>query len=164
MIISLIVAMDERGGIGKDNRLPWHLASDLKRFKMLTMGHHIVMGRKTYETIGKPLPDRVMLVVTRNKDISPEGCIVVDSLGAAIDLAEANRESELFIIGGGEIFAQAIALADKMYITTVYTDVDADVMFPKFDLVEWELIHREKITHTEDDDYDSDFRILLRLH
>ncbi len=164
MIISLIVAMDELGGIGKENRLPWHLPSDLKRFKKLTMGHHIVMGRKTFETIGKPLPGRLMLVVTRNKDISPEGCIVVDSLGAAIDLAKADRENELFIIGGGKIFTQAIALADKMYITTVHAYVDADVWFPKFNPADWELIHRETMTHTEDDDYDSDFRILLRLH
>src|SRR4030066_2251502 len=121
MIVSLIVAMDEKGGIGKQNQLPWHLPSDLKRFKSLTMGHHIVMGRKTYETIGKPLPGRTMVIITRRKAYHPTGCIVVNSILEATRFAETNHEDELFIIGGGEIFKKAIGLAKKIYLTTVPT-------------------------------------------
>ncbi len=164
MIISLIVAMDERGGIGKNNRLPWHLQSDLKRFRQLTMGHHIVMGRKTYETIGRPLPGRVMMVVTRKKVYAPAGCLVLHSLEAAIDLAMDKDESELFIIGGGEIYKQAIGLADKIYLTTVQTDVNADIFFPKFDLEKWKIVACESIAQNENDDYRSDFKILLNMH
>ncbi len=163
MIISLIVATDERGGIGKDNRLPWHLASDLKRFKQLTMGHHIVMGRKTYETIGKSLPGRVMVIVTRNENYSPQGCLVVNSLKAAIDLAKNSHESELFIIGGGEIFNQALRIAEKIYLTTIHTVTNADVFFPEINSDEWVQIQYEAYKRNEDDDYDSDFKILQRL-
>ena len=97
MIISIIVAVDEKNGIGKSGGLPWRLPSDLKRFKKITMGHHLLMGRKTYETIGRPLPGRVMIIVTRNKDFQPEGCIIVNSIDAGIDYAYKNDESELFI-------------------------------------------------------------------
>jgi dihydrofolate reductase len=93
VIISLIVAMDEKGGIGKNNQLPWHISSDLKRFKKITNGHHIVMGRKTYQTIGKPLPGRVMIVITRQKDFQPEGCLIVNTLDSAIKLAEEKKET-----------------------------------------------------------------------
>jgi dihydrofolate reductase len=164
VIISLIVAMDEKGGIGKENRLPWHLSSDLKRFKQLTMGHHIVMGRKTYETIGRPLPGRIMIIVTRRKGFFPEGCVVANSLTAAIDMAEAANESELFIIGGGEIFSQAITKADIIYLTSIHINVNADVFFPKFNLREWEIDKYETIAKTEDDDYPSDFTIFRRVH
>jgi dihydrofolate reductase len=164
VIISLIVAMDKRGGIGKNNQLPWHLASDLRRFKQLTMGHAIVMGRKTFETIGRPLPGRGTIVVTRNKAYFSQGCMVVNSLGAAIDLALEAGEGELFIIGGGEIFQQAIGLAEKIYITTVHTDAKADVFFPKFDPSEWEIIKNETNTNNEADDYDTDFKIWLKVH
>ncbi len=164
MIISLIVAMDEKGGIGKNNQLPWHLASDLKRFKQLTMGHHIVMGRKTYETIGRQLPGRVMVIVTRKNDYFVEGCLVVNSLRAAIDLAKVNLDNELFIIGGGEIFKQTIGMADKIYLTTVHTEVGADVYFPKLDPHEWEITSTESMSPNVIEDYESDFKILARLH
>lgn len=164
MIASLIVAMDEKGGIGKGNRLPWYLPSDLKRFKKLTMGHHLVMGRKTYETIGKSLPGRVMIVVTHQKDYFPKDCMIVNSLEAAIKLAQDNHESEVFIIGGGQIFHQAIGLADRIYLTTIHTDVDADVLFPKIDLNQWELTESEGSSQYEKDDYESDFKILKRKH
>ncbi len=107
--------MDEIGGIGKDNGLPWHLSSDLKRFKQLTMGHHLIMGRKTYETIGKPLPGRITIVITRNLQYQAEGCLVAPSLEKALDLARGNGETETFIAGGGEIFAIALPLADRIY-------------------------------------------------
>jgi dihydrofolate reductase len=164
VIISLIVATDELGGIGKNNQLPWHLPSDLKRFKLLTMGHHLVLGRRTYETIGGQLPGRVMIVVTHKKKYFAEGCLVVNSLGAAIDLAEANLESELFIIGGGEIFKQAIGIADKIYLTTVHAKVGADVFFPKFDPKEWEIPSEENLNKIDKEDYVSDFKILIKIH
>jgi dihydrofolate reductase len=115
LIISIIVAVDEKNGIGKSGGLPWRLPSDLKRFKKITMGHHLLMGRKTYETIGRPLPGRVMIIVTRKKDYHPEGCIIANSTDVGIDYANRNNESELFIIGGGEIFTETIQLAGKIY-------------------------------------------------
>jgi dihydrofolate reductase len=164
VIISLIAAMDEKGGIGKNNRLPWHLPSDLKRFKKLTMGHNLVMGRKTYETIGKSLPGRVMIVVTHQLDYFPKDCKIVSSLDAAIKMAQDNHESEVFVIGGGEIFHQAFGLADRIYLTTVHTDVDAEVLFPKIDLNQWEIYESDPLSKYEEDDYASDFKILSRKH
>jgi dihydrofolate reductase len=164
VIISIIVAKDEKGGIGKNMQLPWHLPSDLKRFKSLTMGHHLVMGRKTYETIRKPLPGRVIVIVTHQKEYFPHDCIVVNSLESAINLAKDNHENELFIIGGGIIFAQAINLVDKIYLTNVHADIDADVFFPKVDLSQWELVTKEDIFQNMNDDFQSDFMILIRKH
>ncbi len=163
MIISLIVAMDEKGGIGRQNRLPWHLPSDLKRFKRLTMGHHLVMGRKTYETIGKPLDGRVMIVITHQKGYSAPGCQVAHSLGEAMKIAEDHQEKEVIIIGGGEIFRQAIGLANKIYLTTVHARVGADIIFPKIDLNNWERIESEPGSGEEQDDYASDFATYLRI-
>ena len=164
MIVSLIVAMDLLGGIGKDNRLPWHLHSDLKRFKSLTMGHHMVMGRKTYETIGKPLPGRTMVIITRRKAYHPKGCIVVNSIEEATRFAETNHEDEVFIIGGGEIFKQAIGLGKKIYLTTVHTETGADVFFPRIDWVDWSLVWSEDIPQDEKDEFASDFKIFERCH
>ncbi len=162
MIVSLIVAMDENCGIGKDNRIPWHLSSDLQRFKSLTLGHHLVMGRKTYEAIGKPLPGRVMIVITRRKKYQPDQCQVVNSISEAIRLAKKSHEDELFIIGGGEIFNQTIDLADRIYLTRVHTKVGADVFFPKIDESMWALIKSENKAPDEKDEYGSDFEILIR--
>ncbi|MGA7749149.1 MAG: dihydrofolate reductase, partial [Gallionella sp.] len=111
--ISLIVAMAKNRVIGINNTLPWHLPADLKHFKALTMGHHIVMGRKTYESIGKPLPGRTSVVVTRNAHYAPPGVVVVNSLEAAI--AACGNDEEIFVIGGAELYSQAIDLADRIY-------------------------------------------------
>ena len=108
MIRSIIVAMDERGGIGLNNRVPWHIPADLRRFKALTMGHHLIVGRKTYESIGRVLPGRTMIIVSRSKDYRAEGCWVVSSLQGALRLAEEGGETEVFIGGGGMIYAQAL--------------------------------------------------------
>jgi dihydrofolate reductase len=162
LIISLIVAVDEKGGIGKDNKLPWHLRSDLKRFKSLTMGHHLVMGRKTYETIGKPLPGRTMVVVTNNTAYHPNGCIIVNTIEEAIRVVERNHETEVFIIGGGEVFKQSIDFANKIYLTNVHADVDADIFFPKIDSSVWKLVWSKVTTSDEKDEYESDFKILIR--
>lgn len=137
MIISLIVAMDEKRGIGKNNQLPWSLSDDLKRFKALTMGHHIIMGRKTYESIARLLPGRTMVIVTRNPEYDVVGALVTNSLPMALEIAEKSNESEVFIVGGAEIFAEALPLADRIYLTLVHSNVDADVFFPEFDHDDW---------------------------
>jgi dihydrofolate reductase len=154
--------MDEKGGIGKHNRLPWHVASDLKRFKRLTMGHHVVMGRKTYQAIGKPLPGRIMVVVSRQKDFLAAGCQVVQSLGEALKTAEDHQESEVFIIGGGDIYQQSVDLADKIYLTTVRADVRADISFPSINLDQWEQIDHQLQQRDNQNDYASDFTVLQR--
>ena len=163
MIISLIVARDEMGGIGRKNRLPWYIPSDLKRFKALTMGHHLVMGRKTYETIGKPLPGRTMIIITRRKDYQPEGCLIASSLKNALDIAEVNNETEAFVIGGGQIFTQAMNVADKIYLTNVHAVTEADVFFPEIDDTSWETVYSESVIPHEKDEYTSEFKILERI-
>jgi dihydrofolate reductase len=137
VIISLLVAMDEKRGIGKAGKLPWRLSSDLQRFKALTMGHHIVAGRKTFESIGRPLPGRRTVVVTRNPSLKPEGCLIAGSVKEAIAIARANGENEAFVIGGGDIYAQALDVADRIYLTQVHAEVDADTFFPELDRASW---------------------------
>jgi dihydrofolate reductase len=137
VIISLLVAMDEKRGIGKDGKLPWRLSSDLKRFRELTMGHHIIVGRKTFESIGKPLPGRRTILVTRNLNYTVEGCLVAGSVESALKLAKERGESEAFIIGGADIYAQALEVADRIYLTEVHAEVDADTFFPEFDRSAW---------------------------
>ena len=133
MIVSVIVAMEENRGIGKENSIPWRISSDLKRFKKLTMGHHIIMGRLTFESIDKVLPGRRTIIVTRNKEYTQEGCYIVYSLREALILAESNGESEVFIIGGGEIFSEALDYADRIYLTMIHASIDTDVYFPKYE-------------------------------
>ena len=162
MIISLIVAVDQKGGIGKNNQLPWHLSSDLKRFKSITMGHHLVMGRKTYETIGKPLPGRTMIVVTKNPSYHPEGCVIANSIEQALKMAEENNEDEVFIIGGGEIFTQSIDIANKIYLTNVHAVTNADVFFPKIKDPSWKISWSEEINKDINDEYGSDYIIMVR--
>jgi len=149
LIISLLAALDEQGGIGVENRLPWHLPADLKRFKSLTMGHHLIAGRKTFQSIGRALPGRTMIVVTRQADFAVQGCIVCASLKNALKVAEDRHEEEVFVIGGGQIFAQALPLADRMYLTRVHTITPADVFFPAYDPVDWELLRSEE--HSADE-------------
>lgn len=163
MIISIIAALDEKGGIGKENGLPWRLKSDLKRFKSITMGHHLIMGRKTYETIGKLLPGRTMIIVTHNPNYDPNGCIIVKSIEEALSVAEKNNESEVFIIGGGDIFRQSIDMADKIYLTNIHTVVNADTFFPEIEASSWKMVWCEENKRSENDEYDSDFKILLRI-
>jgi dihydrofolate reductase len=129
--------MDEKRGIGKNNQLPWSLSDDLKRFKALTMGHHIIMGRKTYESIARLLPGRTMVIVTRNPEYDVAGALVANSLPMALEIAEKSNESEVFIVGGAEIFAETLPLADRIYLTLVHSNVDADVFFPEFDHDDW---------------------------
>ncbi len=133
--------------IGANNQLIWHISDDLKRFKALTTGHFIIMGRKTFESIGKPLPNRTNVIVSRNANYKVEGCIVVPSLEAAIELSA--NEAEVFIIGGGELYRQAMPLAKKLYLTRVQKAFDGDTFFPKIDLKEWKVLLREGVKFDE---------------
>jgi len=162
MKISIIVAMDENGGIGFKGNLPWHLRSDLINFKKLTMGHHIIMGRKTFESIGRALPGRRTIIVTRNNDYQSDDCMIAHSLQEAFDIARANDESNAFVIGGWEIYSQSLDCADEILLTRVHTVVKADTFFPKIDSKEWEVT--EKVFHERDaqNEYDFTFYILRR--
>ncbi len=149
MIVSLIAALDRRRGIGKDNQLPWRLPADMKRFRELTMGHHLIVGRKTYESIGKPLPGRTTIIVTRRSDFQAEGCDVVSSADEALALARTRGEQEVFVIGGAEIYAQTLAQADRLYLTLVEAEVAADTFFPTFAADDW--LEAEHSTHAADE-------------
>jgi len=127
--------------IGVNNTLPWRCPEDLKHFKALTMGHHMIMGRKTYDSIGKPLPGRTTVVVTRNTDLSIDGCTVVHSLQKAI--AACTGDEEVFVVGGAELYRQAITLVDTLYITEIQQDVEGDAFFPEFDASAWQETARE---------------------
>jgi dihydrofolate reductase len=163
VIISLLVAMDEKRGIGKAGKLPWHLSSDLKRFRALTMGHHIVVGRKTFESIGKPLPGRHTIVVTRDPNLKHEGCLVAGSVQDGITLARERGETEAFVIGGAEIYAQALDAADRVYLTQVHAEVDADTFFP--DLARDAWIETQHTDHPADEQnqYAFTFKLLERV-
>jgi len=130
--ISIICAVARNGAIGKDSKLLCHISEDLKRFKDLTMGHPVIMGRKTYESIGKNLPGRTNIIITRNKRYKARCCKIADSLEGAIEVAKVRDEKEIFIIGGGEIFKQAIDLSDKIYLTLLEKDFDGDTFFPDY--------------------------------
>jgi len=136
-MIILIAAVAENYALGKNNDLLWHLPLDFKRFKETTSGHYIIMGRKTFESFPKPLPNRTHVIITRQKDYTHEGCIVVQDLEQAIAICPKNED--LYIIGGGEIYAQSIHLADQLDITRVHHSFDADVYFPEIDPEVWEL-------------------------
>lgn len=163
MIVSLIAAIDERGGIGLDGDLPWHLSSDLKRFKILTMGHHLIMGRKTYESIGRPLPGRRMIVVTRNPDYLAEGCFVVHSIEEAVEVARQNGENEAFVIGGGDIFQQMLPTAERIYLTSVHACTEADVFFPDLKPDEWLVKASNFVQAGPKDDFDHTYKLLVRV-
>ena len=161
MTVSIIVAMAENGVIGRDMDLPWHISADLKRFKALTMGHHIVMGRKTFESIGRLLPGRTTVIVTRQPDYQVDGAVIVNSLGAA--QAAATDDSELFIIGGGQIYEIALPLADRLHVTRVHTEVDGDTSFPAIDWDQWELVSAERHGSDEKNDHDFTFESYQRM-
>ncbi|MEJ2599643.1 MAG: dihydrofolate reductase [Anaerolineales bacterium] len=163
MILSLIVAMDEEDGIGRDNQIPWHLSADLRRFKQITMGHCIIMGRRTYESIGRPLPGRTSIVITHQKDYQAKaGVICVDSLQDALQTTNELGETEAFIIGGGEIFQHSLPLADKIYLTRVHTRIQADTFFPPIRFEEWLSSQECFQPADEKNQYPSTFMLLKR--
>lgn len=156
-MLTIIAAASENNALGKDNQLVWHLPDDFKRFKTITSGHYIVMGRKTFESFPRPLPNRTHIIITRQEEyIVPEGCLVASSLTNAIALCPENEE--IFIIGGGEIYNQSIKLADKIDLTRVHTEIEADTFFPEIDNTEWELVFEE--FHSEDEKHDYNFTFL----
>lgn len=142
--VSLIVAMANDRVIGVDNTLPWRLSADLKRFKAITMGKPIIMGRKTWESIGRPLPGRLNIVVSRNADYLAEGAKVVNSLDAAIDLANQDNADELMIMGGANLYEQALPYVNKMYLTQIDLNVKGDAWFPAYNESEWECVNEEQ--------------------
>ncbi|NBB31499.1 dihydrofolate reductase [Cellulophaga sp. BC115SP] len=157
MKLSIIVATAEQGVIGKDNQLIWHLPEDLKMFRRLTTGHVIIMGRKTFESIGKPLPNRTSIIISRNTDYQVEGCIVVGSLEEAIEKAKEIESEEAFIIGGAQIYALALDMADTVYLTQVHHNFEGDVFFPVLDTNIWTETERKSFQPDEKHAYAFDF-------
>ena len=156
-MITLIAAIGINNELGKDNDLIWHLPADLKRFKKVTSGHYILMGRNTFESIGKPLPNRTSVIITRNRNYFKDGCLIANSLEEAIGLVDNNEDA--FIIGGAQIYKQALEsnLVDKLDITKVHQKFEADVFFPEIDLNIWEEISREDFKADEKNKYDFSF-------
>lgn len=163
MTVALIVAVAENGIIGRDGGLPWRLSGDLRYFKSVTIGKPIIMGRKTFESIGRPLPGRPNLVVSRNPEFAPDGVDVFDGLDAAVAHAESLAGGEVMVIGGAGLYAAALAIADRVYLTEVHAAVDGDVRFPAFDREAWAETSRERHVASEKDDHDHSFVVLDRL-
>ncbi len=141
MIVSIVVAIAQNNAIGKNNKLLWHLPADLKHFKQITSGHTIIMGRKTYDSIGRPLPNRRNIVITRNTGLAIEGAEVVTTLDDALALCD--NDEEVFIVGGAQIYEQALAKTDRIHLTTVHQNYDADTFFPEIDKQVWKVINSE---------------------
>lgn len=170
--IYALVAMAQNRVIGRNNALPWRLPPDLKRFKALTMGHPIIMGRKTYESIGRPLPGRTCIIITNQVGYEVQGAVVVASIAEALEVCCRDEENknitdtpskdvECFVIGGAEIFQQMLPLCERLYITEIQRDFDGDVLFPEFNREEWNETSREK-RHWDDDGLEYHFVVLDR--
>ena len=140
-MIIMIAAVAENNALGKDNKIVWHLPNDYKRFKLLTSGHHIIMGRKTFESLQKPLPNRTHIIITRQKDYIAEDCIIVDSIEKALEVCPKHEDS--FIIGGGEIYTLGLSYADKLEITKVHHSFEADAYFPEINEEQWKIVESE---------------------
>ncbi len=160
MRLSIIVAMDDNQLIGKDNALPWHLPADLGYFKKTTTGKTVLMGRKTYESIGFPLPNRRNVVVSRNTDFEAQGCEVVGSIDAALELSK--DDDEVMVMGGASFYEQMLPSADRLYITQIEGEYEGDAHFPKFDRSEFREISRESHTPDEKNPHTYHFTILER--
>ncbi len=166
MKVSLIVAVSENGVIGKDNDLIWHLPNDMRFFKETTMGHHVIMGRKNFESIPhkyRPLPNRTNVVITRQSDYKAEGCMVVNSVEAALEVAKQNGDSEPFIIGGGQIYKLALEanMIDKVYLTKIHHSFEGDTFFPELNS-DWEEINKIENKADEKHSYNYDFITLKK--
>jgi dihydrofolate reductase len=160
MIISCIVAIAKNRVIGKDNDIPWYLPADLKYFKKITTGHHILMGRKCYQSIGRPLPNRTNVIITRDPFFISTNCLVAHSIEEALSLAYDNGEKECFIIGGGTIYEQTADLWDKLYLTTVDLEPEGDIFFPEIDLKKWSLVSEDPHPKNEKNEFNYSFKIL----
>lgn len=164
--ISMVVAVAQNGTIGRDNDMPWRLSTDLKRFKALTLGKPVIMGRKTWESIGRPLPGRLNVVISRNADFAVQGATVVHSLEEAIEVAKNHAEQaqidEICIIGGGNIYTQAMPMADIVHLTHVLADIEGDTGFPELDPAEWQVIASENVPVGEKDNYPTRYCVYKR--
>lgn len=163
MLVSAIVAAARNRVIGKDNQIPWYLSDDLKYFKRTTLGHHVIMGRKSFESIGRPLPKRTNVVITRDPFYVASGCLVARSLPEALGLAYDHGETEAFIIGGGEIYALSLPLLDKLYLTEVDATPEGDVFFPELNWEEWQLVSAASHPADEKNDYPYTFKVYERV-
>lgn len=166
MIISLIAALAENHVIGKNNDLPWKLPDDMRFFMETTKGHHVIMGRKNYDSLKdkyKPLPNRTNIVVTRQRDFKAPGCIVVNAIEESLNIAKRNNEPEAFVIGGAEIYKLTMDKANRLYLTEIHAQVDGDTYFPEFNKTEWKEIERKH--HPADDRhrYPFDFVIYEKI-
>ena len=155
--ITIIAAIANNNALGKDNDLIWHLPADLKRFKKVTSGHHIIMGRNTFESIGKPLPNRTTVIITRDSEYQAPGCVIVNSIENAIEVAK--NDTQIFIIGGAQIYKQTIAssLVDQLDITKIHESFEADVFFPEIDKTIWKEVAREDFKADEKNKFDYSF-------
>lgn len=162
--LSILVAMASNRVIGKNNALPWHLSADLKHFKALTMGHPVIMGRKTFESIGKPLPGRTNIIITHQNDYQVTGAITVNSIDEALQVCKDNNNvgGEVFIIGGAELYSQTLALCHRIYVTEIQWAFDGDTFFPEINAEEWVEITREK--HCSDDKKELEYHFVMLDH
>tara|TARA_B100000586_G_scaffold131702_1_gene95250 strand:+ start:63 stop:548 length:486 start_codon:yes stop_codon:yes gene_type:complete len=160
MKLSIITAMDKNRVIGKDGNLPWHISSDLKNFKKITMGKPILMGRKTHESIGRALPGRENIILTNKRNYSVEGCIVKNSLDEV--LSNCKKVSELIVMGGATLYEQTLDKAEKLYITEVRARIEGDIFFPEYDPNQWVEISRNNFKADENNEYDYSFTVLER--
>lgn len=163
MRLSIIAAIAENGVIGNDNELPWHLSSDLKRFKKLTMGHHLLLGRKTFESIGRPLPGRTMVVISRGRPSSPEGVVLVDSIESAIDTAAQHGDDEAFVAGGAEIYGLTLPHADRLYLTRIEAPFEGDTVFPTINEKDWKLVSEDKFPPSDQYSWSHKFQVWDRV-
>jgi len=162
MIISAIVAVANNLVIGKNNDIPWYLPADLRYFKKTTLGHHILMGRKSYQSIGKPLPKRTNIIVTRDPYFISSNCLIAKTIEEGLEMAYDNNEEECFIIGGGTIYNQTVHLWDKLYLTQVDLNIDGDVFFPEIEMDEWSLTSQIDHCADEKNPYNYSFKVYQR--
>ena len=162
MLVSCIVATAHNNVIGKNNDIPWYLPADLKYFKRTTLGHHIIMGKNCYNSIGKPLPKRTNIILTRDPYYISSNCLVAHSIEEGLSMAFDNGEEEAFIIGGGQIYQQSQDYWDKLYLTRVHLEIDGDVFFPEMDMDQWELLSRKDHVKDSKNEYDYSFLVYQR--
>ncbi len=162
MIISMIAAMAHDRVIGKDNQMPWHLPADLAHFKRVTLGKPVLMGRKTYQSIGRPLPGRVNIVISRDPDFRPEGVVVCDSIEAALAQAESLGSNEVMVMGGGHIYAQCLSFAQRLYLTYIDATIEGDTQFPDYQQYDWQEREREAYPADSRNPYSMSFVTLER--
>ena len=163
MIKSIMVARSDNHVIGKNNQLPWRMPADLRYFKQTTMGHYCIMGRKTFESVDNPLPGRTNVIITRQPEYHAEGCLVVHNLEEAFRQGEEQAQEEIFVLGGAEIYKQALDVVDRIYLTEIKTTVDGDTFFPPIDPTRWKEIKREEHSADEKNPYDYAFVVLEKI-